>query len=272
MVRIRAGSMVQQEQGFLQTWFERYIDGFRDRDGVLHPLLELKRCHSLRVAENARLIATALGLPEGERRLAEGIALVHDVGRFTQFAQHASFRDAVTVDHGVEGRRVLEAQNLSFLSSRDRELLLCVVEYHNRKQTDIPSGLHAAQDRLLRLIRDADKLDIMELVLQAVASDGFRGLPDMLPHIRMSRELSLDVLTEATKTKSVSSGNLSTLGDFLVMLALWFYDLNYLPTIQLAVERDILVRIRRELPDVEAIRELLSGVSKTIPKTGVITK
>jgi hypothetical protein len=112
----------------------------------------------------------------------------------------------------------------------------------------------------------------MELVLQAVASDGFRGLPDMLPHIRMSRELSLDVLTEATKTKSVSSGNLSTLGDFLVMLALWFYDLNYLPTIQLAVERDILVRIRRELPDVEAIRELLSGVSKTIPKTGVITK
>lgn len=262
-----SGSMTKEGQDTLQTWFERYIDRFYDRDGVLHPMLELKRRHSLRVAENARFIAAALSFPEREQRLAEGVGLVHDVGRFTQFAQHGSFRDADTVDHGAEGRRVLEAQDLFFLpDSGERERLFCVVEYHNRKGTDIPRGLRPEQDRLLRLIRDADKLDIMELVLRAVAADGFQDLPGMLPHIRLCRELSPEVLTEAAKTESVSSGNLSTLADFLIMMATWCYDLNYPPTRRLAVQRDILPRIRRELPDMKAIRELFASITEAMLK------
>lgn len=261
--------MTKQEQSPLRRWFEGYIDQFRDRHGVLHPLLELKRIHSLRVAENGRFIAAALGFPEAEQSFAEDCGLVHDVGRFPQFCRFGSFRDADTVDHGAEGRRVLEAQDMHFLTDPgDRERLLCVVQYHNRKGTDIPFGLSPGQDRLLRLTRDADKLDIMELVLNAVASDGFKGLPDMLPHIRLSRELSPFVLKEAAKTKSVSSGSLSTLGDFLVMLVTWFYDLNYPPTLQLAVQRNILARIQRELPDVKEVRGLFFDIEKALLKTG----
>jgi hypothetical protein len=264
--------MTKEEQDSLRTWFERYIDRFRNREGILHPMLELKRCHSLRVAENAGFIAATLSFPESEQHLAEGVGLVHDVGRFTQFAQHGSFRDADTVDHGAEGRRVLEAQNLFFLPDPgDRERLLCVVEYHNRKRMDIPCGVSPGQDRLLRLIRDADKLDIMELVLQAVASDGFRDLTGMLPHIRLCRELSPGVLTEAAKTRSVSNGNLSTLADFLVMMATWCYDMNYPPTRRLTVQRDILPRIRRELPDTKAVRELFAGITEAMLKTAKIT-
>ncbi len=259
--------MTKKEQDSLRKWFEDYVDQFRGRDGVLHPLLELKRLHSRRVAENAAFVAGALALQEEERILAEGCGLVHDVGRFSQFARYGSFRDADTVDHGAEGRRVLEAQDLHFLPGPgDRERLLCVVEYHNRKGADIPCGLSPGQDRLLRLIRDADKLDIMELVLQEVSSDGFRGLPDMLPHIRLSRELSPLVLREAAKIKSVSGAHLSTLGDFLIMLATWFYDLNYPPALQLAIRRDTLGRIRQELPDTEAVRELFFDIEKALLK------
>jgi hypothetical protein len=264
--------MTKEEQDSLQTWFEHYTNRFRDQDGVLHPLLELKRCHSLRVAGNARFIADALKFPKSERRLAETAGLVHDAGRFTQFAQHGSFRDADAVDHGAEGRRVLEAQNLSFLPDPgDRERLLCVVEYHNRKQTDIPPGLSPGQDRLLRLIRDADKLDIMDLVLRAVASGGFQDLPRMLPHIRLRRKLSPGVLTEAAKTRSVSNGNLSPLADFLVMMATWCYDINYPPTRRLTVQRDILPRIGRELPDTKDVRELFAGITEAMLKTEKIT-
>ncbi len=261
--------MTKKEQYSLRKWFEGYVDQFRNRDGFLHPLLELKRLHSWRVAENGRFVAIALGLPEAEQTLAEGCGLVHDVGRFSQFARYGSFRDADTVDHGAEGRRVLEAQDLHFLPGPgDREGLLCVTEYHNLKRADIALALSAGQDRLLRLIRDADKLDIMELVLREIASDGFQGLPDMLPHIRLCRELSPFVLQEAARTKSVSSGNLSTLGDFLVMLATWFYDLNYPPALQLAIRRDTLDRIRRELPDTKAVRELFSDIEKALPDMG----
>jgi hypothetical protein len=255
--RMQGGSMTKEKQGFLQAWFERYVERFRDREGVLPPMLDLKYCHSLRVAENA------------ERRLAEGFGLVHDVGRFTQYARYGSFQDADTVDHGAEGHRVLEAQDLSFLPDPgEREWLFRVVEYHNRKEINIPCGLSAGQDRLLRLIRDADKLDIMELVLQAVASDGFRDLPGMLPHIRLCRELSPGVLSEAAKTRSVSNGNLSTLADFLVMMATWCYDMNYLPTRRLAVQRNLLPRIRRELPDTKPIRDLFADITEALQKDG----
>ena len=259
--------MTKEEQDSLQTWFEHYTNQFRDQDGVLHPLLELKRCHSLRVAGNARFIADALKFSKSERRLAETAGLVHDAGRFTQFVRYGSFRDSDTVDHGAEGRRVLEAQDLSFLPDPgDRERLLCVVECHNRKQTDIPRGLSPEQNRFLHLIRDADKLDIMELVLRGVVIDGFQDLREMLPHIRLCRELSPRVLAEAAKTKSVSNGNLSTLADFLVMMATWCYDMNYPPTRRLAVQRGILPRIRRELPDTKPVRELFAGITEELLK------
>jgi hypothetical protein len=257
--------MTKEELGFLEIWFEDYLDRFRGRDGILHPMLELKRCHSARVAENAMVIAAALKLPKAEKRLAEGSGLVHDVGRFTQFARHGSFRDADTVDHGAEGRRVLEREDLSFLRDPgDRERLFSAVEYHNRNRMDIPHAFSSEQDGLLRLIRDADKLDIMEFVLRAVASDGFPELPMMLPHVQLSRDPSPEVLKEAQNTRSVSSGNLSTLGDILVMIATWFYDLNCPPTLQIAVQRDILSRIERELPETQAISDVFADITDAV--------
>lgn len=263
--------MTKEEQDSLQAWFELYTDQFRDQDGGLHPLLELKRCHSLRVAGNARCIAEALRFSLSERRLAETAGLLHDVGRFTQFVRYGSYRDSDTVDHGAEGRRVLEEQNRSLLPDpADRELMLCVVEYHNRKQTDIPKGLGPEKARFLSLIRDADKLDIMELVLRAVVLDGFQELREMLPHIRLCRELSPGVLAEATKTGSVSNGNLITLSDFLVMMATWCYDMNYPPTRRLAIKRGILPRIRRELPDTKPVRDLFVGITEALQKSVII--
>ena len=174
--------MTEEECNSLTTWFDRYVDLFRDGTGLLPTALELKRTHSLRVSDNARLIARALAMPEEEQHLAEGAGLVHDVGRFPQFAKYGSFRDADTVDHGAEGRRILEEQNLSFIrSSEERRNLFCAVEFHNRNQKDIPQDLTPGQSRVLHLIRDADKLDILELVLDSVDADGFRELPHMLP-------------------------------------------------------------------------------------------
>ncbi len=257
--------MTKEELRSLEAWFQKYLDRFRNGDGVLHPMLELKRCHSIRVAENAAFIAASMEATESEKHLAEGTGLVHDVGRFTQFTEHGTFGDADTVDHGAEGRKVLEGEDLPFPDSPgDREQLLCAVEYHNKSRKDIPRDLGRGQDRLLKLIRDADKLDIMELVLGAVTSDGFQDLRTILPHIRLSREVSPEALQEAQNTQSVPYGNLSTLGDILVMIATWFYELNYPSTLRLAMERDLLWRIRKELPREEAIDDLFAGIASRV--------
>jgi len=258
----RVGQMTKEELRSLEAWFQKYLDRFRDGDGVLHPMLELKRCHSIRVAENAAFIAVSLKAPEPEKYLAEGAGLIHDVGRFIQYAEYGTFGDVDTVDHGIEGRKVLETEDTPFLNSPgDREQLLCAVEYHNKSRKDIPRDLSREQDRLLRLTRDADKLDIMELILCITASHDFQDLSTMLPRIRLCREVSPEVLQEAQNTQSVSYGNLSTLGDILVLIATWFYELNYLSALRLAMERDVLSRIRSELPEEEAIDDLFAGIT-----------
>jgi hypothetical protein len=257
--------MTNEVKSLLHTWFESYINRFRDANGILPPALELKYFHSLRVAENARIIAEGFGLSAAEISLAHGCGLLHDIGRFTQFVNYGSFRDANTVDHGVEGLRVLAAEGLRpLLSKDDWPPIACAVEYHNKKAANLPDKLSRAEELFLRLIRDADKLDIMDLVLQSVAKDGFRELPDMLPHIRLNGGVTAEVMDEVTKTQSVSIDRLSTLADFLVMLASWFYDFNYPPTMRLADELNIINRIQRELPDTKAVRELLSGIKNNV--------
>ncbi|MEQ8151651.1 MAG: HD domain-containing protein [Smithellaceae bacterium] len=248
---------------FLTEWFDQYVNRYRDAEGLLPAALELKYTHSKRVAENARLIAGGLELADDVVLLTEVCGLMHDLGRFTQYTCYGSFSDAVTVDHGREGRRILETEGLpEMLGAGDWPQMACSVEYHNRKVSDIPAGIPAETECLLKLIRDADKLDIMDLVLKSVRRDGFRELPDMLPHISTSRELTAAVIDEVMKTKTVSTGSLATVTDFLIMLASWFYDLNYAVTRRLAVSRSIIERLKQELPDTPAVRTLLNDIRK----------
>jgi hypothetical protein len=259
--------MTRDARLFLINWFDKYVNRYRNANRALPAALELKYAHSLRVADNARLIAVELALAKEEVILAEGCGLLHDIGRFAQYEHYGSFSDADTVDHGLKGRLVLEAEALpERISASDWACIACAVDYHNRKTGDIPADLPADAQRLLKIIRDADKLDIMDLVLQSVIRDGFLDLPDMLPHIRLSRELTPDIIEEMRKGKSISISNLRTLADFLVMLASWFYDLNFAPTGRLAVSRNILQRLEQELPDHRLVRNMLEDIKTTLTK------
>jgi wyosine [tRNA(Phe)-imidazoG37] synthetase (radical SAM superfamily)/DNA-binding transcriptional ArsR family regulator len=225
------------------------------------PPVALKRDHSQRVAENARTIAAAMGWPEEEQRLAEGSGWLHDVGRFPQFARYGSFADKATVDHGSEGRRVLEGEALVWPARQDeREALLEAVACHNRKEGDLPQGREPDRERLLKLLRDADKLDILEVILHALARDGFQHLPAMLPGGGTRRQVSRAVLEEMRRSRSVSIARVKTLGDFLLLVAAWFYDFNTAPARRLAQQREVLSRLRQALPDRPEVRALLAEV------------
>jgi putative nucleotidyltransferase with HDIG domain len=255
--------MTKREQNFLKEWFEKYTNRFRDDNHILSTALDLKYRHSLRVAENARLIAQELALTPEDILLAEGCGLIHDIGRFSQFVRYGSFHDAVTVDHGQEGFRTLEDEQIpQHFDEDDWERIACAVAYHNKKVSDIPANLEERLKYFLRLIRDADKLDIMELVMKAVTSNGFTKLSDMLPYISTGRELTPGMMEEILKTKTVSVNNLRTVTDFVVMLASWFYDLNYAPARALAADRHILERIEHELPNSKDIRTLLTDIKR----------
>ncbi|HCC47407.1 MAG TPA: hypothetical protein DEQ38_04735 [Elusimicrobia bacterium] len=253
----------------IEAWFRSYVDEFRGADGALPGPLEFKLAHSARVAENSSLIAAGLGLPGGEAALARAAGLLHDAGRFTQYAGHGSFIDARSLDHGLEGRRVLEEKARPLFSCGAAfGRLLCAVQYHNRKAEDLPSGLPPADNSLLLLVRDADKLDIMNGLIGSVETDGFKGLQVMVPDIALSRELSPGVLEAAARGETLALKDLHTLADIMVMVAGWFKDLNYTPARQAASDRGFLSRLRRQLPESQGLDALFSSLAKTEAQPG----
>ncbi len=253
--------MTVSELSAAEVWFGIYTAGYREMDGMSQTMFEQKFSHSLRVAELAAMIAGELGWPLPEQRLAKAIGLVHDIGRFPQLAKHDTMADASSFDHGMMGLRVLQSADWQeTLAKPDWRALCTSVRDHNNAQ--IPLGLDERDERFLRLIRDADKLDIMAFVLESIERDGFVELPRMLPHVSLDWTVSARVLDEALETRSVATGRLRSMADFVVMLGTWIYDLNYQPTRRLARDRRLLEQFQDLLPEGPQVDKLFQQISQ----------
>ncbi len=269
-----AGTIVTPEEyARIAAWFVAYTNGFRGADGALPGPLKFKLVHSGRVAANAARIAVGLGLDDGETALARAAGLLHDTGRFRQYAEHASFMDAHTIDHGLAGRRVLEAEAPGLFADRASfARLLRAVELHNRKAEELPAGLPPGENSLLLLVRDADKIDILETLLGCLESNDEKSLAEMVPDLPLSRELTPGVAEAAARGETLPLKSLRTLGDGIVMVSVWFHDLNYVTARRLAAGRGFLPRLRRQLPASPAIETLFSGLEKTADAAGAAYK
>lgn len=237
--------------------FQSYLSGFVALDDPLRRMLELKAEHSRRVAEEARALSSALSWPQPKQHAAEALGFLHDVGRFPQLAEHGTFSDADSFDHGKRGAAVVRQGNwLADLSDAESKVVLIGIRHHNART--IPADIPAGSLPLLRLVRDADKLDIFRVILASVERDGFRDLPSMLPHVTLDREPTPEVIAEVESRRSAALGRIKTLGDLLLLQTSWVYDVNYRATFRCIQSRDILSRILAHLdgnPDIHAIVE-----------------
>ncbi len=78
----------------IKQWFLEYSASFEMEEAGDQEMIELKRAHTLRVVDNTVLVAREERLAESLALLAEAAALLHDIGRFPQFAQYRTYRDA----------------------------------------------------------------------------------------------------------------------------------------------------------------------------------
>mgnify|MGYP006421558599 CR=1 FL=1 len=238
--------MTQKELFNIRIMFKHYVHQFIEAGAELHPLLQLKVEHSERVSAEARDLSADLGWSASEQNSAEATGLLHDTGRFSQFAEFGTFSDSASVDHGERGAVVVGHEGwLTALEDEARYAMVNGIRYHNR--LTIPGNIRDGSLELLRLVRDADKLDILRIVLDAVARDGFRDLPSMLPHVTLGRSPSPHLVVKLSERERISLTDVESLADLLLMQMSWVYDLNYPPAIQRFRERGILSRILKHL-------------------------
>ena len=86
--------LVSKEKNIeVKKWFINYVHTFKYNKPEIQQNIDLKEGHTIRVCEEIFHIGKQLGLNDNELRLAEIIALLHDVGRFEQYAHYQTFVD-----------------------------------------------------------------------------------------------------------------------------------------------------------------------------------
>lgn len=211
------------------------------------PAIALKLDHTRRVADNARTIARALGWAEDDVLLAEALGWLHDVGRFDQYAEFGHYHDATSFDHGRRGFEVVrQAPLLSPLPEPRRNALLEGIRHHNAKA--IPDSVSPLSLPFLKLIRNADKLDIFRVVAEEIERDGFRELASLWPHIDLKGPVNPHLLREVRSQPTADIALLRSLADFLVLQISWVRDLNCAPSFALVRDRRLLDALATHLP------------------------
>ena len=146
----------------LKDWLHTYCAAIQTDDPDCRKNFELKLNHSISVAEEAEGICNSLNFNDETTRLAKITGLLHDVGRFRQYAEHRTFNDGISINHGELGASVIIDENLlEKCSQRQQTSVLRAVAQHNLAVT--PCCDDSPADVLLKLVRDADKLDIYRI-------------------------------------------------------------------------------------------------------------
>ncbi len=234
----------------LQSWFEIYVSGFASDDPRIQENMDLKAAHTRRVRAAILDIGASLKLPTADLCMAEATAWLHDIGRFEQYTRYGTFMDHRSEDHAALGVKVIEKSGvLDQLKHLDSHMIKRVVGSHNR--AELPHGEDERTLFFLRLLRDADKIDIWRVVATYYQhSNGHRNaaielnLPD-LP------EISPPVYETLMNGSLVRMADLRTLNDFKLLQMGWIYDVNFPRTFQIVREKGYL----------EAIRDALSCMS-----------
>ncbi len=240
----------------IRDWFTLYVKTFKAPGyGDLENIL-LKEKHSVRVAEEMRGIGEDLGLKHQDLFLAEAIGLLHDVGRFEQFVRYGTFVDAASVNHAVLGEEIIRTRDvLAGLDSPEKEIILAAVINHSRLH--MPDNLDDRTLFFCRLLRDADKLDILKVMLDYYSRDEVYEDDAVGLHLPEGRTVSPLVLEDLREMRTVQAEHVRNRLDFKLLQISWVYDINFPPSMKRLMQRCHIGKLRELLPDDKDVNDVI---------------
>ena len=205
--------------------------------------------HSYRVMEYALDIGKSLNMNEEELNLLSLCSLLHDIARFKQFTEYNTFKDFESFDHGDIGSQILKEDNFidKFTKNKEeQEVILFTVKNHNKKE--IEPGTEK-QILFSKIVRDADKLDIMMEQGNIIREDNLEINPILLEEIK--------------KGKLCSNVYTVNKADSIIRMLSFIYDINFDKSFEIILKNNIvenkinLLEIYTKNNNLEEIKENL---------------
>ena len=177
---------------FFHSWFRNSLKCFYSENPKIQENIRLKEEQTLRVCKEILQLSKALDLNMNALRLAETIALFHDIDRFEQFRTYGTFNDKKSENNATLGLKVLEETNVLIqLTKTQSSIAYKAIGYHNVRKLptqqmknlivylervyDTPNvGIISTCDELAQ-INDVNSLTLSAIVKQSGCSPFFIG-------------------------------------------------------------------------------------------------
>lgn len=219
--------------------FLKHLDKYEDKTTLG---FDLKLKHTYRVMQISKTIGKNLNLSKEEVKLAEVIALLHDIGRFEELLYLKKF-DSAKFDHAAIGVKILFEENVIEKFNIDKkyyDIIYKAVLYHSRKT--LPEDLTEEELLQSKIIRDSDKLDNFKLKLRSRANKCFPGNINSRKEVETSL-ISDKVYESIMKRECVDVKDRKTPLDLFICILGFTYDLNFKESLEIVKENDYINRI-----------------------------
>ncbi|MFC1816058.1 HD domain-containing protein [Thermodesulfobacteriota bacterium] len=250
-----------------KIWFTDYVSEYLTDDSDYNYAIRLKEDHTHRVCRNIALLGKELNLSDQDMLLAETMALFHDIGRFKQYERYRTFNDSRSENHADLGLTEIAGQAvLSVCTQQERYLITNAIAFHNA--VALPEDRDDKALFFMRLLRDADKLDIWKVFCDYYHKR--QTQPDAGPNATIELGLpdkpacSPDVIGALQEGRFARVEDLRTLNDFKLLQISWVFDLNFIPSFQALQRRRHIEQIAATLPQTGEIPEVVKRAHEHI--------
>ncbi len=239
--------------------FNSYINSFKGLTENQQLNFDIKKEHSQRVADISLQLAEKLEFTEEQCQLAYFVGLFHDIGRFPQLVEFDTFHDEESVDHAELAIKILdEEEAFKKLDFTSNELFLKAIANHNKLK--LQDGLSEEELKFAKLIRDADKLDILRVLTDYYSNRNAAPNHTLTWDLPRGNVVSPVVAKEVLAGRLVAKKHVACEIDVKIMQLSWVFDLNYKPSFESLFKNRFLEKIYNTLSKNDVVIEIYRKV------------
>ncbi len=235
----------------LHKTFMTYLGRFSDQNNTFSAPIKLKIAHTLRVVREIRILAEHCNSGFIHPEIAECAALLHDIGRFQQYASFGTYDDRTSIDHAALGTVIIDQFNmLSQYPEAQQNLIRTAIIHHNH--AFVPKNLQPDAHTLTHMLRDADKLDIWKLTI------------DQDMNKPVDTRISPENLERLRTFRKIPYAEVETKADARMFRISWIFDVHFMQTIQTILSRGYIGQMFSKLPRTKQLQEVQETIENLL--------
>ena len=251
--------MNEEWVNFSKELLSSYIESFKEISEEQNKNFQIKREHSFRVGDIVYWLTQKLKWNGEDTKDAVISGIFHDLGRFPQLIKYNTFNDLKSVDHAEYSVEILKKEGfLEKLDRKETDDIYYAIEQHNK--FDSPGNGGEMMYSLARILRDADKIDILKVLTDYYSQRNAEPNHTLTWELPKGSSVSSEVAKTVLAGKLVQKKDVNSEIDVKIMQLSWVFDLNYKYSVEYILEKRLFEKIYNSLPKNDLVIDIYRKV------------